>query len=143
MSQQYTFPDRASVNAPDSPTTFRIPYDRQGILDALEVAQFGYESSKDIAVEIAEARVDLDEHIAEAKAEIVAEVNQTAWPSAAEKKRREDYAIEQSSIMQEYEKELIESRRAAAQAEKTVSIFRERMLTLRSALDSLAREGGR
>jgi hypothetical protein len=121
--------------------TLRIPYDRQGIIEALEIEQSAYENAKAVVSTLEEDKLDLAERYEHEKSAVLQHIAATTYPSVAAEERAAKFAIAQSGRLKELEAGQTGIRRALIRANEDVSVFRHRMLTLRSALDSLAKEG--
>lgn len=118
--------------------TLRIPRTIEGLLAALEVEQSAYEAAKAVVSTLEEDRLDLAEQVEHEKSAILQALHKVkTWPSMAAQKRDEDDALDQSVRLAELENGDRGLRRALIRATEDTSVFRHRVLTLRSALDAM------
>jgi hypothetical protein len=132
--------DAVSGAPSEQVTRMPIPRDRAGILRALEIEQGAYELAKNVVSVLEEDKLDLAERYEHEKSAVLQHVAATAYPSQAAQERAEKYAIAQSGRLKELEAGQTGIRRALIRANEDVSVFRHRMMTLRSALDALSAE---
>lgn len=133
------------LNIPNRPerAPFLIPLTHEMLVFALHGAEIAYEQAKANVSTLEEQKMDCAERRAGIESATAEAVAALPFPSQAARDRAEKESLAKDQNLKEIALDEADLRFHLVRHNEDVSVFRHRVLTLRSALDSLGREGGR